>query len=115
MAGAYLASLGELASPPALVDLMPLDVMLYVMRDRFANGDFQGSIAAASLAAPYCHSRLTSSEVTVRNEYGKLSDRELAHRITVERQQIASRLLETTGKVIKVEVEPVESASATGN
>jgi hypothetical protein len=82
---------------------MPLDVMLYVMRDRFAAGDFAGSIAAAAAAAPYCHARLTSSEVTVRNDHSRLSDAELVRLITEERRQLAGRQLELTGKVIEVE------------
>lgn len=41
---------------------MPLDFLLGIMRDE--NQDAQSRLDAAKAAAPYCHARLSSTEVS---------------------------------------------------
>ena len=79
--------------------ITPLEALLLVMRRRLMAGDDVGVVAAAVAAAPYCHARLVTSEVTVTNKYHLLSDRELADaRRDLRQKMLASgRLIELEG------------------
>jgi hypothetical protein len=44
--------------------LTPLEVLLGVMRHHYRAGDLAAAAAVAKDAAPYCHPRLTSAEVS---------------------------------------------------
>jgi hypothetical protein len=90
-----------------LSEITPLEALLLVMRRRLAAGDDVGVMAAAVAAAPYCHARLISTELRVRNEYSKLSDQELRAQIAHERQRIAQQMQLAAEWVIDVEPEPV--------
>jgi hypothetical protein len=72
----------------------PLEVMHAVMMLRVSKGDYDGALVAAEKAAPYCHARLTASEVKVRHSLAGRSDAELAADIEMIRQKLA---LATTG------------------
>jgi hypothetical protein len=95
-----------------LSEITPLQALLLVMRRRLAAGDDAGVMAAAVAAAPYCHAKLISTELRVRNEYTKLSDQELQAQIAEERRRIAQQMQLVAGRVIDVEPEPVGSEPA---
>jgi hypothetical protein len=44
--------------------LLPLDVMLFVMRNAYQLGDYETALDSASKAAPYVHPRLAATQVT---------------------------------------------------
>ena len=50
----------DIASP-STCDLSPLAIILTTMRQRYADGDLDGAIALARIAAPYLHPRLPAS------------------------------------------------------
>ena len=55
--------------------LLPLDVLLRTMRRKWDDGDYDGAVLLARIAAPYLHPRQTSR--TVRGEISALDDEEL--------------------------------------
>jgi hypothetical protein len=57
--------------------------MRMVMIARWKAGDHAGALLAAEAAAPYCHPRLASSDVRVRNEDAGMSDEELKAEIAL--------------------------------
>jgi hypothetical protein len=83
-------------------------VVRVVMRAKLQAGDLDGAAALAIQCMPYVHAKLVSAQIAVRNELAVVSDAELTRRIQEERQQIASHMLEATGKVIDMVVEPAE-------
>jgi hypothetical protein len=54
-----------------------------VMVARLRAGDHAGALLAAEAAAPYCHPRLASADVRVRNEDAGMSDEELKAEIAL--------------------------------
>ncbi len=68
------ALIAEKLSPAEVETLMPLPVLLRIMRSRVLAGDEAGAAAMAALAAPYCHSRLASSDVRVSGSLTTKSD-----------------------------------------
>jgi hypothetical protein len=97
-----------------LASITPLEAMLLVMRRRLAAGDDPGVMAAAVAAAPYCHAKLISTELRVRNEYIKLSDQELQAQIAEERRLIAQQMAAATGRplLIELELEPADTPAS---
>jgi hypothetical protein len=75
--------------PNEIRDMTPLEALLLCMRWSIAAQDREGILAAASLAAPYCHPRLNSVDMQVRNPDEKLSDEELAEQIRQLEERIA--------------------------
>jgi hypothetical protein len=65
-------------TPEQAAELMPLEIMRAVMRDRYRAGDYDGALLAAEKAAPYCHARLTSTEMKVSGSLSFKSDAEIA-------------------------------------
>jgi len=57
--------------------LSPLDVLLAVMRMRWQEGDFEGAVTVAKLAAPYLHPKCGSTSTKLRN-LTELTDAELS-------------------------------------
>lgn len=57
--------------------LSPLDVLLAVMRMRWQEGDFEGAVTVAKLAAPYLHPKCGSTNTKSRN-LSELTDAELS-------------------------------------
>jgi|GEM_PF-2921401 hypothetical protein len=57
--------------------LCPLDVLLAVMRMRWQEGDFEGAVAIARLAAPYLHPKCGSKSTKSKN-LAELTDAELS-------------------------------------
>lgn len=53
----------RLAQEAAGEGVLPLQVMLEAMRELYANRDLQGAAKVAAQAAPYVHSRLSSTTV----------------------------------------------------
>jgi hypothetical protein len=54
----------EIAEKAAALGLSPLEVLLDVMRQHFAAGELDKAVEAARSAAPYCHPRLQSIELS---------------------------------------------------
>jgi hypothetical protein len=54
-------------TPEQLAELSPLSVMQMVMRECFEVGDHRGALAAAEIAAPYCHAKLARTDLGVTN------------------------------------------------
>ena len=80
--------------PEPIRDITPLEGLLLCMRWSILHGDRDGILAAASAAAPYCHARLASSDVRIRDEHADLSDEELkAEIIESERRYAAAETL----------------------
>jgi hypothetical protein len=89
-----LAKAIEAADIPefTITELNPLNVMLFVMVERFRAGDHQSALVAAQAAAPYVHARLSSSDVKVTTTHADKSDEELQAEIAeVERRIAAAR------------------------
>ena len=59
----------------AIAVLLPLDVLLRTMRRKWNEGDHDGAVYLARIAAPYLHPRQTSR--TLRGELWALDDEEL--------------------------------------
>ena len=55
--------------------LLPLDVLLRTMRRKWDEGDHDGAVTLARIAAPYLHSRQTSR--MSRGELWAMDDEEL--------------------------------------
>ncbi len=62
------ALVAEQLTPEQIEALEPLPVMLRIMRARTAAGDDAGALAAAALAAPYRHAKLTSTDLHVSGQ-----------------------------------------------
>lgn len=56
--------------------LLPLDVLLQTMRRKWENGDYDGAVSLARIAAPYLHPKQTSPPHNM--ELRLLSDDELS-------------------------------------
>ncbi len=54
---------GDYPSPYAepTTDISPLNLILEIMRERYAAQDYDGAIALAKIAAPYLHPRVSSA------------------------------------------------------
>jgi hypothetical protein len=68
-------------------------------------------MAAAIQCMPYCHARLVSAQINVRNEYAAVSDEELVRRIAQQRRLVADRMREATGRIIDIDAEVAETES----
>jgi hypothetical protein len=53
----------EIANRAAELGITPLEVMLSVMRDAYAGKDYEKALDAATRAAPYMHSKLSSVDL----------------------------------------------------
>ncbi len=73
--------LAERLTPDELEQLSPLAVLLRLMRTAYQDDDRSGALAAAQAAAPYVHARLSSTEITVRNEDLGKSDAQIEQEI----------------------------------
>jgi hypothetical protein len=71
-------SMRTLGLAPGAIDAMtPLAVMRLVMTARLRAGDHAGALLAAEAAAPYCHARLASADLRIRDEHAGKSDEQL--------------------------------------
>lgn len=82
------AIIASALTPEQVEELTPLSVMQAIMRERFRAGDHHGALAAAEACAPYCHSRLSSTDLHVTGSLATRTDEEIA----AERQEIAAKL-----------------------
>lgn len=64
----YQSSYADPASTPApadpsfpINDLSPLTIILSTMRQKYADGDIDGAVALARIAAPYLHPRIPAT------------------------------------------------------
>lgn len=56
----------------------------------FKVGDCAGALIAAQTAAPYCHARLTSSDLRIRNEFASKSDADIASEMAESKRKFAA-------------------------
>jgi hypothetical protein len=77
-------------TPERIVEFSPLACMLACMHQAYDEGNIQLAMACAASAAPYCHARLTSSEVRISGELTTRSDAELASEIASLEARIAA-------------------------
>ena len=63
--------------------LTPPAVMKFCMIASMKAGDYAGALMAAEAAAPYCHPRLASADVRVRNEDAGMNDEQLKAEIAL--------------------------------
>jgi hypothetical protein len=64
-------------APEAIDEITPLAVMRLVVTARLRAGDHAGALLAAEAAAPYCHPRLASADLRIRDEHAGKSDEQL--------------------------------------
>jgi hypothetical protein len=64
-------------TPEVIDSITPLGVMKLVMTARLKAGDHIGALLAAEAAAPYCHPRLASTDLRIRDEHAGKSDEQL--------------------------------------
>jgi hypothetical protein len=77
--------------PAEVAEMSPLGVLLFVMRERMAAGDREGAVLVATAAAPFCHPRLTSSDLRVTNTDAERSDSDiLAELAELKRKRAAA-------------------------
>jgi hypothetical protein len=69
--------------------LSPLNVLLLAMIARWKAGDLAGAVTCASIAAPYCHPRLSQTDVRVEHSLADKSDAELL----LEAEELQQKLL----------------------
>jgi hypothetical protein len=72
-----------------LEDMHPLNVIHWIMVERFRSGDYGGALFAATALAPYTNARLSSSEVRVMHTLAQLSDDELHAQALAYEQKLA--------------------------
>jgi hypothetical protein len=90
------AAIAAALTPEQVAELSPLEVMRTVMRRRIQAGDEAGALAAAAVAAPYVHARLSMSDVRVQHSTADRSDTEIAREIEALRRRVeAARAAET--------------------
>jgi hypothetical protein len=77
-------------TPERIVEFSPLACMLACMHQAYDEGNIQLAMACAASAAPYCHPRLTSSEVRISGELTHKSDTELVAEIASLEARIAA-------------------------
>ena len=70
--------------------LTPLACMRLVMAARLKAGDHAGALVAAEAAAPYCHQRLASADLHIRDEHAGKSDEQLQAEIEELERRIAA-------------------------
>src|SRR5436305_8387073 len=63
-AGSLTRRTREIAEKAAALGLSALEVLLAIMRQHFAAGELDKAVEAARSAAPYCHPRLQSIELS---------------------------------------------------
>ena len=86
------------------IRISPLDAMLGVLKIRIEEGDYDGALAAAEKAAPYCHAKLAMSEVRVQHSTDR-SDSEIAADIAALRAKLeAARSLPAPALPVTIEV-----------
>ncbi len=57
----YQSPYAEPTSTPAPTDISPLSIILCTMRQKYAEGDMDGAVALARIAAPYLHPRIPAA------------------------------------------------------
>jgi len=77
-------------APEAIDAIAPLAVMRLVMVARLRAGDQAGALLAAEAAAPYCHPRLASADLRIRDEHAGKSDEQLQAEIAELERRIAA-------------------------
>jgi hypothetical protein len=84
------ALVAEQLTPEQQAEVTPLAIMLRIMRARARSGDDVGALAAAQAAAPYCHARLSSSDVHITNEDARKSDTEIEQELRELQAKLAA-------------------------
>ena len=88
------ALIAETLAPDQVELLQPLEVMLRVMRARVLAGDDAGALVAAAACAPYCHARLSSSDLRITNTMAAKTDEErLREAAELEARMAAARVV----------------------
>jgi hypothetical protein len=86
--------------------ISPLDAMLGVLKLRIEEGDYEGALAAAAQAAPYCHAKLNATDIRVQHATDR-SDTDITNEIAILRAKLdAARSLPAPPVTIDVPVEP---------
>jgi hypothetical protein len=85
-----LALVAEELTPEQQAEITPLALMLRIMRARDRAGDHVGALAAATAAAPYCHSRLTAADVHVTGSLDSKSDADIAAELAEVQAKLAA-------------------------
>jgi hypothetical protein len=101
----------EVAIPPEVLALTPLEIMARVMRARYVAGDHAGALQAAAHAAPYVHARLSISAATITHTTDR-SDSELAAEIEALRQRIDRARTASLLPVIEAQAEGLDNGHA---
>jgi hypothetical protein len=102
-------------------EFSPLEVMHAIMLLRTAKGDYDGALAAADKAAPYCHARLNAAEVKVSHALADRTTEQLAADIEMIRTKIAlakqagGLLSGPLNPVIDLSVEQISAGGGTGD
>jgi hypothetical protein len=76
--------------PDEIRDITPLEGLLLCLRWSIAAQDREGILAAAVAAAPYCHPKLSTTDVRFTNPHERLSDEELEAAIAELERKIAA-------------------------
>jgi hypothetical protein len=63
--------------PSEIRDMTPLEALVLVMHWAIAAGDRSTILAAVAAAAPYCHTRLASADLRIRDEHAGKTDEQL--------------------------------------
>jgi hypothetical protein len=98
----------EVAIPEEILALTPLQIMAKVMHSRYAAGDHAGALSAAACAAPYCHARLSMSEMNIHHSTPNRSDTDIAMEIEGLRRRIEQARVAESPPLIEAQAEAVE-------
>jgi hypothetical protein len=93
--------------------ITPLDALLLVLRRRLAAHDDPGVLQAAVAAAPYCHARLSVSDIRMRRDPAAGSDVEISREIEALRARIEQARMAESPMLIEAEAEAVEVVAET--
>jgi hypothetical protein len=84
------ALVAEALTPEQQAELTPLAALLRIMRAELQAGDHAAAKVTASLAAPYCHAKLSSSDVRITGTLDTKSDEDIAAEIAAVRAKLAA-------------------------
>jgi hypothetical protein len=100
--------------PEDVAQMMPLQVLLLIMRQRVIVEDWHGAVVAAQAAAPYTHAKLTIVDQTVRH-VAEPSDAELEAELASLRAKVQQARSPPPLIEGKVEAEDTPSETATND
>ncbi len=116
--GDFNAAMKELS----LTRLTPLEVMHAIMFIKLGKSDYDGALAVAEKAAPFCHPKLTAAEVKVQHGFNGRTEEELAASIMAIREKLMlsqqanpaiDPVLQPGNPVIDLVPEPIQSGDQT--